>query len=54
MISYTLGEVASAIHQAVRKGDVKLGDTSALLGVKLGHRNSTPLAVVRGVSSQMV
>jgi len=48
------GEVAAAIHQAVRKGDVKLGDTSALLGVKVGHRNSTPLAVVRGVFKSFV
>lgn len=48
------GEVAAAIHQAVRKGDVKLGDSSALLGVKLGHRNATPLAVVRGVFKSIV
>jgi len=48
------GEVAAAIHRAVRKGDVKLGDTSTLLGVKVGHRNSTPLAVVRGMFKSIV
>jgi len=48
------GQVAAAIHQAVRKGDVKLGDASALLGVRVGHRNATPLAVVRGVFKSFV
>lgn len=48
------GEVAAAIHQAVRKGDVKLGDSNALLGVRVGHVNTTPLAVVRGVFKSIV
>jgi hypothetical protein len=49
------GDVAAAIHQAVRKGDVKFGDSrSALLGVRVGHTNSTPLAVVRGVFKSIV
>ena len=48
------GEQAAAIHQAVRKGDVRLEGKSALLGVKIGHRNATPLAVVRGVLKSMV
>ena len=48
------GEVAAAIHLAVRKGDVKLGDSNAFLGVKVGHRNATPLAVVRGVFRSIV
>ena len=44
------GDEVVAIHNAVRKGDVRLGSgTSALLGVKVGSRNATPLAVVRGV-----
>lgn len=49
------GEVAAAIHQAVRKGDVKLGDSrNTLLGVRVGHTNSTPLAVVRGMFKSIV
>ena len=49
------GELAAAIHLAVRKGDVKLGDSKiALLGVRVGHTNSTPLAVVRGVFKSIV
>jgi Vacuolar-sorting-associated 13 protein C-terminal len=49
------GEVAAALHLAVRKGDVKLGDIKiALLGVRVGHTNSTPLAVVRGVFKSIV
>jgi Vacuolar-sorting-associated 13 protein C-terminal/Autophagy-related protein C terminal domain len=48
------GEEAAAIHQAVRKGDVRLGDHDALLGVKIGNRNATPLAVVRGVLKSIV
>lgn len=48
------GEDAAAIHQAVRKGDVKLGDSSALLGVKVGSRNKTALAVARGVLKSIV
>lgn len=48
------GPTAAAIHQAVRKGDVGIYDDGALLGVKVGHRNSTPLAVVRGVFKSIV
>lgn len=48
------GDVAAALHRAVRKGDLKLGDTHALLGVKVGHRNATPLAVARGVFKSIV
>jgi Vacuolar-sorting-associated 13 protein C-terminal/Autophagy-related protein C terminal domain len=48
------GDEAAAIHQAVRKGDVRLGDREALLGVKIGSRNATPLAVVRGVFKSIV
>ncbi|GKY92046.1 hypothetical protein MPSEU_000176100 [Mayamaea pseudoterrestris] len=47
------GEKAAQIHQAVRKGDVQLGH-AGLLGVKVGHRNATPLAVVRGVFKSIV
>jgi hypothetical protein len=43
------GEDAAGLHQAVRKGDVRFGDNSTILGVKVGHRNATPLAVVRGM-----
>jgi len=48
------GEEVAAIHQAVRKGDVRLISNNALFGVKVGHRNSTPLAVVQGVFKSFV
>jgi hypothetical protein len=48
------GAETAAIHQAVKKGDLKLGDEEVLLGVKIGHRNDTPLAVVRGVFKSIV
>lgn len=48
------GEESAAIHRAVRKGDVKIGDSQALLGVKIGSRNATPLAVMRGVVKSIV
>jgi hypothetical protein len=48
------GDELAAIHQAVRKGDVGLGKSSALFGVKIGSRNATPLAVVRGVFKSFV
>lgn len=44
------GEEAAAIHAAVRKGDVEIGGESAGgIGVKLGGKNRTPLAVIHGV-----
>ena len=49
------GPENAAIHQAVRKGDVRLNRSSAeVLGVKVGSRNKTPLAVVRGVFKSIV
>lgn len=48
------GKESAAIHQAVRKGDVLVGKSSALLGVRVGRRNATPLAVVRGVFKSIV
>jgi hypothetical protein len=48
------GSEAAAIHQAVRKGDVLVGSSSALLGVRVGRKNTTALAVVRGVFKSMV
>jgi hypothetical protein len=48
------GKEAAAIHQAVRKGDVLVGSSSTLLGVKVGRRNATALAVVRGVFKSIV
>lgn len=47
------GEEAAAIHHAVRKGDVRL-DKQRILGVKLGSRNKTPLAVARGMVKSFV
>ncbi len=44
------GKEAGAIHAAVRKGDVLVGeDTSGVLGVKIGGKNRTALAVIRGI-----
>jgi len=49
------GEETAAIHQAVRKGDVLLDRKNAgILGVKVGSRNKTPLAVVRGMFKSFV
>ncbi|CAJ1945620.1 unnamed protein product [Cylindrotheca closterium] len=48
------GAETAAIHVAVRKGDVKVGNSSALLGVRVGRRNKTPLSVVRGVFKSIV
>jgi hypothetical protein len=43
------GHEAAAIHAAVRKGDLLIGDGAGGLGVKVGSKNRTALAVVRGV-----
>jgi len=44
------GEEAAAIHAAVRKGDVEIGgDSSRGIGVRIGGKNRTPLAVIHGV-----
>ena len=44
------GHEAAAVHAAVRKGDLLIGDGgSGVLGVKVGSKNRTPLAVIRGV-----
>ena len=49
------GPENAAIHQAVRKGDVRLNRSSAaVLGVNVGSRNKTALAVVRGVFKSIV
>jgi hypothetical protein len=44
------GPDAGAIHAAVRKGDVLIGDNAAgVLGVTIGGKNRTALAVIRGI-----
>jgi hypothetical protein len=49
------GKEMAAIHEAVRKGDVLLGGSSSgPLGVRVGRKNRTPLAVVRGVFKSIV
>jgi hypothetical protein len=48
------GEELAAIHYAVRKGDIKLMKSAALLNVKVGSRNSTPLAVLRGLFKSII
>ena len=49
------GSENAAIHQAVRKGDVRLNRSSGeVLGVKVGSRNSTAIAVARGIFKSIV
>jgi len=49
------GKEMAAIHEAVRKGDVLVGSSSSgPLGVRVGRKNQTPLAVVRGVFKSIV
>lgn len=48
------GSEAAAIHQAVRKGDLRLGRNSSPLGVTIGSKNTTAIAVVRGVAKSIV
>ncbi len=44
------GPEAGAIHAAVRKGDVLIGDdVTGVLGVKIGGKNRTASAVIRGI-----
>lgn len=44
------GPEASAIHAAVRKGDLFIDEKAAgVLGVKIGSKNVTALAVIRGI-----
>lgn len=44
------GPGASAIHAAVRKGDLLLGEKAdGVVGVKIGSKNRTALAVIRGI-----
>jgi len=49
------GEENSAFHRAVRKGDVRFSRKSkSLLGVNVGRRNSTAIAVMRGIFKSFV
>eukprot|EP00536_Pseudo-nitzschia_multiseries_P004057 jgi/Psemu1/323294/estExt_fgenesh1_pg.C_650034 len=49
------GKETAAIHTAVRKGDVLVGTkSSGPLGVRVGRKNRTALAVVRGVFKSIV
>jgi len=44
------GPQAAAIHAAVRKGDVLIGDDAdGVLAVKIGSKNRTALSVIRGI-----
>mmetsp|Transcript_5233 Transcript_5233/g.11858 ORF Transcript_5233/g.11858 Transcript_5233/m.11858 type:complete len:2963 (-) Transcript_5233:1016-9904(-) len=43
------GQEASAIHAAVRKGDLLVGEGSGVLGVKIGSKNRTAMSVVQGM-----
>ena len=48
------GKDASAIHAAVRKGDLLVGEGSGVIGVKIGSKNRTALAVVRGMMKSIL
>ena len=48
------GLEAAAIHKAVRKGDLSLGRNTYPLGVIIGRRNKTALAVAQGVFKSIV
>ncbi|GAX25821.1 hypothetical protein FisN_17Lh220 [Fistulifera solaris] len=49
------GKQNSEIHQAIRKGDVRLDRSStAVLGVRVGRTNRTAVAVLRGVFKSIV
>jgi hypothetical protein len=49
------GKETAAIHEAVRKGDVLVGNSSSgPLGVRVGKKNKTPIAVVRGIFKSIV
>ncbi len=43
------GNEAAAIHAAVRKGDILIGNGTGVLDVKIGGKNRTTLSVIRGV-----
>jgi hypothetical protein len=44
------GVEAGAIHAAVRKGDLLIGDnTDGVVGVKIGSKNRTAVAVIQGI-----
>ena len=44
------GSEAGAIHAAVRKGDLLIGDKAdGVVGVKIGSKNRTAMAVIRGI-----
>jgi len=48
------GNEAAAVHAAVRKGDLLLGDGAGVLGVKISSKNATALAVIRGVLKSLL
>ena len=43
------GKDTAAIHEAVRKGDVRVGTSSALFGVKVGSRKRLSMRASRSV-----
>ena len=47
------GRQAAAIHAAVRKGDIRLAD-GCMVGVSVGWKNRTAMAVVRGVFKSII
>lgn len=48
------GTEASAIHAAVRKGDVLVGDGTGVIGVKIGSKNRTVVSVVQGMMKSIL
>ena len=48
------GQEASAIHAAVRKGDLLVGEGSGGLGVAIGSKNRTAMSVVQGMMKSIL
>ena len=48
------GAEASAIHAAVRKGDLLLGEGTGVIGVKIGGKNRTAISVVQGMMKSIL
>ena len=48
------GAEASAIHAAVRKGDLLLGEGTGVIGVKIGSKNRTAISVVQGMMKSIL
>ena len=48
------GSEAASIHAAVRKGDLLIGESAGIVGLKLNGKNRTAIAVIRGVFKSII